>query len=79
MHDIDIPRWVVDRVIKRRGAEHLFTDLDPGRTARRGVGRLVHLLPVVHPGERRTSQQRAGEGYGGTSDLEGTRRRRRSP
>ena len=33
MHDIDIPRWVVDRVIKRRGAEHVFTDLDPGSTA----------------------------------------------
>ena len=33
MHDIDIPRWVVDRVIKRRGAEHVFTDLDPGKTA----------------------------------------------
>jgi ureidoacrylate peracid hydrolase len=33
MHDIDIPRWVVDRLIKRRGAEHVFTDLDPGRTA----------------------------------------------
>jgi len=33
MHDIDIPRWVVDRVIKRRGAEHVFTDLDPAKTA----------------------------------------------
>jgi ureidoacrylate peracid hydrolase len=33
MHHINIPRWVVDRVIKRRGAEHVFTDLDPGRTA----------------------------------------------
>ena len=33
MHDIDIPRWVVDRVIKRRGAEHVFTDLEPAKTA----------------------------------------------
>jgi ureidoacrylate peracid hydrolase len=33
MHDIDIPRWVVDRVIKKRGAEHVFTDLDPAKTA----------------------------------------------
>jgi ureidoacrylate peracid hydrolase len=33
IHDIDIPRWVVDRVIARRGAEHAFADLDPARTA----------------------------------------------
>jgi ureidoacrylate peracid hydrolase len=33
LHDIDIPRWAVDRVLKRRGAEHVFTDLDPARTA----------------------------------------------
>ncbi|WP_319454117.1 MULTISPECIES: isochorismatase family cysteine hydrolase [unclassified Mycobacterium] len=33
MHDVEIPQWVVDRVIKRRGAEHVFTDLDPARTA----------------------------------------------
>ena len=33
MHNIDIPRWAVDRVIKRRGAEHVFEDFDPARTA----------------------------------------------
>ena len=33
MHNIDIPRWAVDRVIKRRGAEHVFEDFDPSRTA----------------------------------------------
>ena len=33
MHDIDIPQWVVDRVIKHRGAEHVFTNLDPAKTA----------------------------------------------
>jgi hypothetical protein len=33
MHDIDIPRWAVERVVKRRGAEHVFTDLDPAHTA----------------------------------------------
>jgi ureidoacrylate peracid hydrolase len=33
LHDIDIPSWAVERVIKRRGAEHGFTDLDPARTA----------------------------------------------
>jgi ureidoacrylate peracid hydrolase len=33
MHNIDIPRWAVERVIKRRGAEHVTVDLDPARTA----------------------------------------------
>src|ERR1700754_3572163 len=33
MHDIDIPGWAVERVIKRRGAEHVSQDLDPARTA----------------------------------------------
>lgn len=33
MHDIDIPQWVTDRVIAKRGAEHVFTDLDPAKTA----------------------------------------------
>lgn len=33
MHEIDIPRRVVDRVIKRRGAQHVFQDFDPTRTA----------------------------------------------
>jgi ureidoacrylate peracid hydrolase len=33
MHDIDIPQWVVDRVVKHRGVEHVFTDLDPSKTA----------------------------------------------
>lgn len=33
MHNIDIPGWAVERVIKRRGAEHVYQDLDPARTA----------------------------------------------
>jgi ureidoacrylate peracid hydrolase len=33
VHNIDIPQWVTDRVIKKRGAEHVFTNLDPARTA----------------------------------------------
>ena len=33
MHDVDIPQWVIDRVIAKRGAEHVVTDLDPARTA----------------------------------------------
>jgi ureidoacrylate peracid hydrolase len=33
VHDIDILRLAVDRVIKHRGAEHVFTDLDPAKTA----------------------------------------------
>jgi ureidoacrylate peracid hydrolase len=33
MHDVHIPQWAVARVIKRRGAEHVFADLEPARTA----------------------------------------------
>ena len=33
MHAIDIPQWAVERVIRRRGAEHVFGDIDPARTA----------------------------------------------
>jgi len=33
VHEINIPGWAVDRVIKRRGAEHVFQDFDPARTA----------------------------------------------
>jgi ureidoacrylate peracid hydrolase len=33
MHKIAIPQSVVDRVIARRGREHIFDDLDPARTA----------------------------------------------
>ncbi len=33
MHKIDIPRAVIDRVIARRGKEHVYDDLDPARTA----------------------------------------------
>jgi hypothetical protein len=33
LHDIDIPSWAAERVIKHRGAEHVFTDLDPAKTA----------------------------------------------
>jgi ureidoacrylate peracid hydrolase len=33
VHEINIPGWAVDRVIKRRGTEHVFEDFDPARTA----------------------------------------------
>jgi ureidoacrylate peracid hydrolase len=33
MHKVSIPQSVVDRVVARRGREHVFDDLDPARTA----------------------------------------------
>ncbi len=33
MHKIEIPQSVIDRVIARRGKEHVYDDLDPARTA----------------------------------------------
>jgi ureidoacrylate peracid hydrolase len=33
MHKVAIPQTIVDRVIKRRGKEHVFEDYDPARTA----------------------------------------------
>jgi len=33
MHKIDIPQSVIDRVIQRRGREHIFDDVDSARTA----------------------------------------------
>jgi ureidoacrylate peracid hydrolase len=33
MHQVKIPQTVVDRVIARRGKEHVYEDLDPARTA----------------------------------------------
>ena len=33
MHEVSIPQSVVDRVIARRGKEHIYEDLDPSRTA----------------------------------------------
>ena len=33
MHNIEIPQWAVERVIRHRGAEHVFGDIDPARTA----------------------------------------------
>ena len=33
MHKISIPQSVTDRVVARRGREHIFEDLDPARTA----------------------------------------------
>jgi ureidoacrylate peracid hydrolase len=33
MHKLSIPQSVVDRVVARRGREHVYDDLDPGRTA----------------------------------------------
>jgi ureidoacrylate peracid hydrolase len=33
MHNIDIPRSVVDRVVRHRGREHIYEGFDPTRTA----------------------------------------------
>ena len=33
MHKISIPQSVVDRVVARRGREHIHDDLDPAKTA----------------------------------------------
>jgi ureidoacrylate peracid hydrolase len=33
MHKVAIPQNIVERVIKRRGKEHVFDDFDPARTA----------------------------------------------
>src|SRR5262245_6701590 len=33
MHKLSIPQAVVDRVVARRGREHVYDDLDPGKTA----------------------------------------------
>jgi ureidoacrylate peracid hydrolase len=33
MHTLSIPRSVVERVVERRGREHVYEDLDPARTA----------------------------------------------
>jgi ureidoacrylate peracid hydrolase len=33
LHTVSIPKSVVDRVIERRGREHIYNDLDPARTA----------------------------------------------
>lgn len=33
MHQVSIPQAIIDRVIARRGKEHVFDDFDPARTA----------------------------------------------
>ncbi len=33
MHKLSIPKWVVERVIARRGREHVYENLDPLKTA----------------------------------------------
>lgn len=33
MHKVSIPKHVVDTVVARRGKEHVYSDLDPARTA----------------------------------------------
>lgn len=33
MHRIDIPQWVKERIIAKYGREHVYDDLDPGKTA----------------------------------------------
>ncbi len=33
MHTISIPQSIIDRVVARRGREHIFDDLDPAKTA----------------------------------------------
>jgi ureidoacrylate peracid hydrolase len=33
MHKVEIPQTIIDRVIARRGREHIFQDVNPARTA----------------------------------------------
>src|ERR1700730_5620933 len=33
MHTLSIPQSVIDRVVERRGREHVYEDLDPAKTA----------------------------------------------
>src|SRR5205085_3316511 len=33
MHTIKIPQSVIDRVIEKRGREHIYEDMDPAKTA----------------------------------------------
>jgi ureidoacrylate peracid hydrolase len=33
MHNVSIPQSIVDRVIAKRGREHVFEDIEPGKTA----------------------------------------------
>lgn len=33
MHKVEIPQSVIDRVVARRGVEHVFADFDPAKTA----------------------------------------------
>ena len=33
MHKVSISQSVIDRVVARRGREHIFDDLDPAKTA----------------------------------------------
>src|SRR5258708_27677322 len=33
MHKITIPQRIIDRVVKKRGKEHIYEDLDPTKTA----------------------------------------------
>ncbi|HXQ52220.1 MAG TPA: isochorismatase family cysteine hydrolase [Stellaceae bacterium] len=48
MHKIDIPRFMVERVIQLRGKEHCFEDFDPARTALLVVDmQNAYMLPGV--------------------------------
>ena len=51
MHTLSIPQSVVDRVVERRGREHVYEDLDPAKTALVVVDlqRGVIGLPTAHP------------------------------
>lgn len=46
MHKIDIPQEVVDRVVKRRGREHIHDDLVPSKTALVVVDMQNAFMPV---------------------------------
>src|SRR3954454_24591092 len=48
MHRLDIPQSVIDRVIARRGREHIHDDLDPAKTSLVVVDMLnAFMLPGV--------------------------------
>ena len=53
MHTFSIPKSIIDRVIERRGREHVYDDLDPKKSA----------LVVVDQGARVPRQDRRPRKY----------------
>ena len=48
MHTLSIPQSVIDRVVERRGREHVYEDLDPAKTALVVVDMQNAFLSLIH-------------------------------